>query len=300
MKGATNMVKEKQRGLGKGLDNIFGSDVGKFLEEIQSSGSEVAGTKHLQIKIDEIRANPYQPRKEFDQNALKELAASIREHGVFTPVLVRKSVQGYELIAGERRLRASKLAGLTEIPAIQVEFTDEQMMEISLLENIQRENLNPIEEALAFESLIKRLGYTQEKLAQRVGKSREYCANMLRLLKLPADVKTLVVEKKLSMGHVRPLLSLKDENQMYDAAMEILDKKMSVREVEAYIKTLSLDQQKPKRTVVEKDKLVVDLEKRLQSKLGTKVAITNHSLTIKYTNTKDLNRILEILGCIEE
>ena len=211
------MADKSRKGLGKGLDSIFGTNVEQFLDDIQNNGKEVPGRREIEIAIDEIRANPYQPRKEFDEKALQDLSNSIKVHGIFTPLLVRKSqAKGYELIAGERRLRAAKLAGLTVVPAISVEFTDEEMMEISILENVQREDLNPIEEAAAYDSLIKRLGYTQEKLAERVGKSREYCANMLRLLKLPQDVQQLVSEKKLTMGHVRPLLSLKDEDEMYD------------------------------------------------------------------------------------
>ena len=183
------MAEKKKAGLGgRGLNAIFGSDVEKVLDDIQNNALDAPGRREVEIPIAEIRKNPYQPRKEFDEKALRELADSIKLHGIFTPLLVRQSVQGYELIAGERRLRAAKLAGLQRVPAIAVDFTDEDMMEISLLENIQRENLNPIEEAAAYEALIRRLGYTQEKLAERVGKSREYCANMLRLLKLPQPV----------------------------------------------------------------------------------------------------------------
>ena len=196
-------------------------------------------------------------------------------------------------------MRAAKIAGLETVPAISVDFTDEEMMEISLLENIQRENLNPIEEAAAYESLVKRLGYTQEMLAKRVGKSREYCANMLRLLKLPQNVQKLVTEKKLTMGHVRPLLSLKDEDQMYEAARRVMDRKMSVREVEQYVKELN-DAPRRKKAEKPRDPMIVDLETRLSEKLGTKVGLSGKSMTIHFTDTADLNRILEILGCLEE
>ncbi len=294
------MADKAKKGLGKGLDSIFGSNVEQFLDDIQNNGKEVPGRREIEIAIDEIRANPYQPRKEFDEKALQDLSDSIRIHGIFTPLLVRKSkAKGYELIAGERRLRAAKLAGLKVVPAISVEFTDEEMMEISILENVQRENLNPIEEAAAYESLIKRLGYTQEKLAERVGKSREYCANMLRLLKLPQDIQKLVSEKKLTMGHVRPLLALKDEDKMYDAAMHVMKEKMSVRDVEKYIRDLNTDA-KPSKVKAEKDPLVVDLERKLSTKLSTKVEVSKKQLTISYHDTKDLNRILEILGCIDD
>ena len=186
--------------LGKGLSSIFGQDVSKVLDDIQNGDMEVESQEQSKIPVDEIRPNPYQPRKVFDEDALKELSSSIKQHGVFTPILVKKSIQGYDLIAGERRLRASKLAGLKDIPAIIVDFDDQEMMEIALLENIQREDLNVIEEAKAYEKLIQRLNYTQEQLAHRVGKSREHITNLLRLLKLPEDVQEYVVNKQLSMG----------------------------------------------------------------------------------------------------
>lgn len=290
---------ESKKALKRGLDSIFGSDVGQFLEDIQNNGKEAPGRKEIEIAISDIRANPYQPRKEFDPKALNELADSIRVHGIFTPLLVRSGVKGYELIAGERRLRAAGIAGLKTVPAISVDFTDEQMMEISLLENIQRENLNPMEEAAAYDSLVKRLGYTQEKLAQRVGKSREYCANMLRLLKLPANVRDMVSSRQLTMGHVRPLLALKNDAEIYDAALAAVKRKMSVREVEAYVRELLGNEPKKKKERY-KDPLIADLENRMASRFGTRVNITRHSLNISFSDTEDLNRILELLGCIEE
>ena len=294
------MAERNKKALGRGLDSIFGQDVSQFLDEIQSNGREAPGRREIEVAVSEIRPNPYQPRKEFDEKALNELADSIKLHGIFTPLLVRKSVHGYELITGERRLRAARIAGLATVPAISVDFTDEQMMEISILENVQREDLNPIEEASAYESLISRLGYTQEKLAQRVGKSREYCANMLRLLKLPADVQDMVTSRKLTMGHVRPLLALKDENEMYDAALHVLKNKMSVREVEKYVRELNGGKKKHVRRDKVKDPWIRDLEYRLSGKLGTKVEVTGKALTVSYSSTDDLNRILELLGCLEE
>lgn len=296
------MAEKKQKGLGRGLDSIFGSNVEQFLDDIQSSAKEVPGRREVEIAIEEIRPNPYQPRKEFDQTALNELADSIRTHGIFTPLLVRKSVSGYDLITGERRLRAAKIAGLKVVPAISVEFTEEQMMEIAILENVQREDLNAIEEAAAYDSLVKKLGYTQEKLAERVGKSREYCANIMRLLKLPSEVQKLVIDKKLAMGHVRPLLGLKDEIEMLDAAEKIVKEKMSVREVEAYVRDINSEEVKPNKTKPEKkrDPIIHDLEHQISVKLGTKVTIQNKKLTIRYTDTEDLNRILGILNCLDE
>lgn len=293
------MPKAKQRGLGKGLNSIFGQDVEQYLDDIQNNAAEAPGRREVKLPIEEIRPNPYQPRKEFDKKALEELSESIKTHGIFTPLLVRKSVSGYDLITGERRLRAAKMAGLKTVPAIQVEFTEEQMMEIAILENVQREDLNPIEEAAAYESLIQKLGYTQEKLAERVGKSREYCANIMRLLKLPEDVQSMVVNKELTMSHVRPLLSLNDEEEIFDAAEKIKKNKMSVREVEAYVRDVNGGgQKKPKKK--EKDPMIRDLEIQLSEKLGTQVVFSKKSFTISYHDTDDLNRILELIGCLDE
>ena len=293
------MPKAKQRGLGKGLNSIFGQDVEQYLDDIQNNAAEAPGRREVELPIEEIRPNPYQPRKEFDKKALEELSESIKTHGIFTPLLVRKSVSGYDLITGERRLRAAKMAGLKTVPAIQVEFTEEQMMEIAILENVQREDLNPIEEAAAYESLIQKLGYTQEKLAERVGKSREYCANIMRLLKLPEDVQSMVVNKQLTMSHVRPLLSLNDEEEIYEAAEKIKKNKMSVREVEAYVRDVNGGgQKKPKKK--EKDPMIRDLEIQLSEKLGTQFVFSKKSFTISYHDTDDLNRILELIGCLDE
>lgn len=292
---------EKKREVLKGIGHLFETNnTMDVLQEIENNARNVPGLKEEEISVFSIRPNPYQPRKEFDEKALEELANSIRVHGIFTPLIVRKSVKDYELIAGERRLRAAKKAGLKTVPAIIVDFKDEQMMEVSLLENIQREDLNPIEEAIAFDNLVQKLGYTQEKLAERVGKSREYCANMLRLLKLPNNVQQMVVEKKLTMGHVRPLLSLNDEDEMYDAAQYILSQKMSVREVEEYIKILTNSKNVKKKHLNLKDPLIKDLENRLSTKLGTRVEIGAKKFSIAYNGINDLNRILELLGCIED
>ena len=293
------MPKAKQRGLGKGLNSIFGQDVEQYLDDIQNNAAEAPGRREVELPIEEIRPNPYQPRKEFDKKALEELSESIKTHGIFTPLLVRKSVSGYDLITGERRLRAAKMAGLKTVPAIQVEFTEEQMMEIAILENVQREDLNPIEEAAAYESLIQKLGYTQEKLAERVGKSREYCANIMRLLKLPEDVQSMVVNKQLTMSHVRPLLSFNDEEEIYEAAEKIKKNKMSVREVEAYVRDVNGGGQK-KQQKKEKDPMIRDLEIQLSEKLGTQVVFSKKSFTISYHDTDDLNRILELIGCLDE
>ena len=293
------MAQKNNQGLGKGLGAIFGQDVDQIINVIENNAADVPGRKEIEIPINQIRPNPYQPRKEFDRKALEELSDSIRIHGIFTPLLVRKAVSGYDLIAGERRLRAAKMAGLETVPAISVEFTEEQMLEISILENIQREDLNPIEEAAAYDSLIRKLGYTQEKLAERVGKSREYCANIMRLLKLPVEVQTMVIDKKLTMSHVRPLLGLKNEDHMYDAAMEVMHKKMSVREVEQYVRDINQNGKKDP-VVKQKDPMIANLENQMKKRLGTDVEVKKKKIEIHYSDTDDLNRILELIGCLEE
>ena len=283
--------------LGKGLNQLFGQDVAKMLDEIQSGEVHTESQEQAKIKVADIRPNPYQPRKIFDDQALQELSQSIRQHGVFTPILVKKSIQGYDLIAGERRLRASKLAGLEEIPAIVVEMSDQEMMEIALLENIQREDLNVIEEAKAYEQLMHRLEYTQEQLANRVGKSREHITNTLRLLKLPEDVQDLVVQKKLTMGHVRALLGLKDESDMRKVAKQAIEQGLSVRKVEQIVKDKTAKKEEVK---AEQDPYVRDAKERLEEFFQTSVNITNHSVSIHYEDVNDLNRLLELLGLVEE
>ena len=280
--------------LGKGLSSIFGQDVSKVLDDIQNGDMEVERQEQSKIPVDEIRPNPYQPRKVFNDEALKELSSS---HGVFTPILVKKSIQGYDLIAGERRLRASKLAGLKDIPAIIVDFDDQEMMEIALLENIQREDLNVIEEAKAYEKLIQRLGYTQEQLAHRVGKSREHITNLLRLLKLPEDVQEYVVSKQLSMGHVRALLGLKTEASMRKVAKQAIDQGLSVRKVEQIVKDTNNKKtiEKPK-----EDIYVKAAKEKLQEFFQTSVSISKNAISIHYENKEDLNRILELLNLVEE
>lgn len=284
--------------LGKGLNSIFGQDVSKVLEDIQNGDVKTEKQEQTKINIDQIRPNPYQPRKVFDDTALQELSQSIKQHGVFTPILVKKSIQGYDLIAGERRLRASKLAGMSDIPAIIVDLNDQEMMEIALLENIQRENLNGIEEAKAYEQLIQRLNYTQEQLANRVGKSREHITNTLRLLKLPEDVQEYVVQKKLSMGHVRALIGLKDEHMIRKIAKQAIDQGLSVRKIEQLVK--DLQQKKEPEKQVEENIFIKEAKNKLEEYFQTSVKVSEHSISIHYENEEDMNRILELLNLIEE
>ena len=282
--------------LGKGLGEIFGDNIDSVLDEISKGASDVKGDKLL-ININEIRPNPYQPRKIFDEEALKDLSASIKEKGVFTPILVRKSLKGYELIAGERRLKASKMAGLKEIPAMVVDFDDANMMEVSLLENVQRENLTPIEEAEAYDNIIKRLNYTQDELSKKVGKSRAYITNSLRILKLPTRVRTYVNDGKLSLGHAKALLAFDDEDKINEVADRVVKEDLTVRDVE------KLAKDKP--TVKKKKEVVVDpymesVRKNLENKFQTGVELDGKKIVLHYNDVDDLNRILEIMDCLEK
>ena len=282
--------------LGKGLGEIFGDNIDSVLDEISKGTSDVKGDKLL-INVSEIRPNPYQPRKLFDEEALKDLSASIKEKGVFTPILVRKSLKGYELIAGERRLKASKMAGLKEIPAMVVDFDDANMMEVSLLENVQRENLTPIEEAEAYDNIIKRLNYTQDELSKKVGKSRAYITNSLRILKLPTRVRTYVNDGKLSLGHAKALLAFEDEDKINEVADRVIKDDLTVRDVE------KLAKDKP--TVKKKKEVVVDpymesVRKNLENKFQTGVELDSKKIVLHYNDVDDLNRILEIMDCLEK
>ena len=292
------MAKKSEARLGKGLAAIFGEDVSDVLEDIQQGKSDTHVNGRFEVAVDDVRPNPYQPRKTFDKARLQELADSIRQHGVFTPILVKRSLGGYELIAGERRLRACRIAGLKKIPAIEMEFDDQQMMEIALLENIQREDLNAIEEAKAYEKLIQKVGYTQEELARRIGKSREHVANMMRLLKLPARLQQHVTAHELSMGHVRALLSLEDETMMEEVAQKAIREQLSVRAVEKLVK--SMVQPKPKKKEKPRDIHLEAVEHRLQDRFQTTVKVANGQIVIRYSGDDDLNRILEMIGGLDE
>ena len=289
------MANKDSSRLGRGLDSLFGQqNVTDILEDIENGKDQ---RSQLMIPVSEIRPNPYQPRKIFNKEALEELSLSIQQHGVFTPILVKKSISGYELITGERRWRASKMANLEEIPAIVVDFDDQQMMEVALLENVQREDLNVIEEAKAYEQLIQRLNYTQEQLAHRIGKSREHIANTLRLLRLPEEVQEKVTSKQLSMGHARALLGLKDEELMKKIAKQTIQQGLSVRKVEQLVKAQSQKKEEPKQ---EESVFVKDAKRKLEEYFQTSVHIGTHNISIHYENEEDLNRILELLNLVEE
>ena len=287
-------MESRKRALGRGLEELFNNE-NLNLDNFEETIYEVTPKDEIKdIKIDELRVNPYQPRKIFDEDALKELASSIKEHGVFQPIIVKKSIKGYEIVAGERRFRASKLAGLDKIPAIIRDFTDEEMMEIALLENLQRENLNAIEEAEAYKALIEKLHLTQEELSKRVGKSRSHITNILGLLRLPENVQEMVNTNKLSMAHARILSKLDNVDLINSLAKKVDDEKISVHELEELTKT---DEIVKKNKIIRKPKsneykYVEDL---MRDKLDTKVRISDKKIEISYVNNADLNRILEIL-----
>ncbi|HBV46953.1 MAG TPA: chromosome partitioning protein ParB [Eubacterium sp.] len=289
-------MNDKRKALGRGLEQLF-NDEGLNFDTIENSIIEEAKTNDqiVEINLSELRANPYQPRKNFDEEALNELASSIKEHGVFQPIIVKKSIKGYEIIAGERRFRASKLAGLETIPAIVKDFSDEEMMQIALLENLQRENLTSIEEAKAYKSIIESMNITQDELAKKVGKSRSHITNILGLLKLPASVQDMVLYNKLSMGHARVLSKLENNEDITSLAEKVVNNNVSVRELENMVNS------KYKRTVEinrrerSNSKEYKYIEEALEDKLGTKVRLSSNKIVVNYTSLNDLNRILEIL-----
>lgn len=289
----------KRRALGRGLEELFNNEPMDYNKIEEKIITETPKEEIIKVPIKELRANPYQPRKVFDEKALEELATSIKEHGVFQPIIVKKSIKGYEIIAGERRVKASTMAGLQEIPAIVREFSDNEMMEIALLENLQREDLNSIEEANAYKNLITNLNITQEQLAERLGKSRSHITNMLGLLTLPDSTQNLITQKEISMGHARVLSKLKDENQINELSDRIVTEGLSVRELEE-ITSNNDDFERKNKIVrvkdVEKNNEYQYLEDSLSEKLGTKVKVKSNKIEIKFTNTNDLNRLLEIMS----
>ena len=288
----------KNKGLGRGIDALF-QDLSE-IEEVDMKKDQV-----VEIPLSDLRPNPYQPRKSFDETTLQELANSIEQSGVFQPIIVRQSaVKGYELIAGERRFRASKLAGKESIPAIIREFDEEEMMQIAVLENLQREDLNPLEEAEAYEMLMKNLKLTQADVANRLGKSRPYIANYLRLLTLPKLVKEMVQDERLSMGQARTLLGLKKKDQILKLANRAVKESLTVRQLEQIVNEYNEGKAKDKkngpRLTKEKPYYLRESEDRLMDKFGTGVEIVEKDgkgkISIEYLSPSDLTRILDILN----
>ena len=276
------------KGLGKGISAFFP-------EESIHSDNRV---EH--IAVSKLIVNPFQPRKIFDEEALNELAESIKEHGIIQPIVVRKKEKKYEIIAGERRFRAAKLAGLQEVPAIVKEMTEQQMMEVAILENLQREDLTPIEEAEAYSSLIEHLNFTQDALAKRLGKSRPHIANHIRLLQLPEDVRQLMNEGVLSMGHGRTLLGLKNKGHVAEVVQKVIAQSLNVRQLESLVHQLNEGVSHETKEKVKKDVFVQATESQLREYFGTSVQVKKQKnkgkIEIEFYSDDDLERILDILN----
>ena len=307
-----------KKGLGKGLGAIFGEDVVKDnKEETEKKAKAKAEAKAaeemdekgriLMLKLDLVQPNKEQPRKTFDEEKINELAESIKNYGVLQPLLVQKNDSFYEIIAGERRWRAAKAAGLKEVPAVLKEYSKQEAMEISLIENVQRADLNPIEEALGYRQLIDEFGLTQEEIAVRVAKSRTAITNTMRLLKLDEQIQNMLVQGVITSGHARALLSLEDAQMQLKAAKEILDKKLSVRETERLVKRLQKEASGEKKEEKKKDETLAliyqDLEDRMKSVMGTKVSIHNKDknkgrIEIEYYSEAELERIVDMIESI--
>ena len=295
----TNEKTNKRRALGTGLEQLFSNNNVNSMDFETFEKTIVESTPENEIKmipVEEIRSNPYQPRIHFDQDALEELAESIKEHGVLEPIIVKKSIKGYELVAGERRTKASKIAGKTTIPAIIKDFDDQSMMEIALLENIQRENLTPIEEAKAYKNFMDKMGLTQEEVANKFKKSRSYVTNMLGLLKLPSEVQRDVVNGKISMSHARVLSKLDDEDKIIELAEKIKKEGISVHALEALSQNEEIIKRKPIKRDNPDKTLYKVYERTMKDTLGTKVSIGTNKITINFNSNEDLNRLLEIMN----
>ena len=285
-------MEQKKKALGRGLEQLFSTEVldfNTFEDNIMESAKE---SDIIQIPVSDIRPNPYQPRKNFDQEALDELATSIKNYGVFQPIIVKKSIKGYDLIAGERRLRASKLAGLDTIPAIVKEFSDDEMREIALLENLQRENLTSIELAWAYKGIIDSLHIRQEDLAAKIGKSRSHVTNTLGLLRLPDDVQDMVRDNKMSMGHARVLSKIEDDNKVEELAKKVVKENISVRALEDISNNKDIVKKVP---VVRQPKVseYQYVEDELRDILGTRVKVENKKIEIYFDSKVDLTRIFK-------
>lgn len=287
--------RNKKGGLGRGMEALFSS-----VYEENPSDSEIVS----EINLSEIRPNPYQPRKHFDESALNELAESIKQSGVFQPIIIRKSsIKGYELIAGERRVRASRLAGKTTIPAIVRDLDEEAMIEIAVIENLQREDLSPLEEAEAYSMLMENLNLTQAEVADRIGKSRPYIANYLRLLQLPDKIKNFVNQEKLSMGQARTILGLKDKTQMVKVAEQVIREHLTVRQLEDLVQQTNQSQTvktSKKMKNNQKSPYFIALEEQMEERFGTTTNIVSKGdkgkIEIEYFSDSDLTRILDLLG----
>ncbi|MCD7725258.1 MAG: ParB/RepB/Spo0J family partition protein [Clostridiales bacterium] len=298
------MAAKTARGLGKGLDSLIPIAAPKSdSNQAQSNnGHDEKGSETI-VKITMVEPNREQPRKNFDEDALQELADSIKQFGLLQPILVQDRKTYYEIIAGERRWRAAKLAGLKEVPVIIRDYTDQEIVEISLIENIQREDLNPIEEAQAYKKLLTEFNLKQDEIAERVSKSRTAVTNSMRLLKLCDEVQQMIIDDMISTGHARALISIEDPEQQYMIAQRVFDEKLSVRDVEKLVKSLNKPEKPKKETIEDKslDIIYQDIEEKLKQSLGTKVAISSKGngagkIEIEFYNHDDLEKITELLS----
>ncbi len=289
------------RGLGKGLDALIPSTIEVKNEKVKVDNSVDDSSEKL-VKITMVEPNREQPRKNFDEDSLLELAESIKQFGLLQPILVQDRKTYYEIVAGERRWRAAKMAGLKEVPVIIRDLTEQEIVEISLIENIQRENLNPIEEAMAYKRLLTEFNLKQDEVAERVSKSRTAVTNSMRLLKLCDEVQQMIIDDMITTGHARALISIEDKEQQYTIAQKIFDEKLSVRDVEKLVKDLSKPIKEKKK--IEKDKsleiIYQDIEEKLKQSLGTKVAISSKGegigkIEIEFYNNDDLEKITDRL-----
>lgn len=291
------------RGLGKGLDSLIPNAVGeaKTKKEAKSAAPAEKDGGVILVKITSVEPNRKQPRKNFDEDKLQELADSIKQVGLLEPPLVQDRKDHYEIIAGERRWRAAKLAGLKEIPVIVRDYSEQEIMEISLIENIQREDLNPIEEAQAYKRLLTEFNLKQDEVAERVSKSRAAVTNSIRLLKLCDEVQQMVIDDMISTGHARALLGVEDPEEQYTLAQQIFDEKLSVRDVEKLVKNLHKPAKPKKADDKTMQAIYLDIEEKLKQKFGTKVTISPKGdgagkIEIEFYNHQDLDRLLDMIG----
>ena len=298
------MAAKTSRGLGKGLDSLIpmSGNTNSVSETKAEEKKDNKGSETI-VKITQVEPNREQPRKNFDEDALQELADSIKQFGLLQPILVQDRKTHYEIIAGERRWRAAKLAGLKEVPVIIRDYSDQEIVEISLIENIQREDLNPIEEAQAYKRLLTEFNLKQDEVAERVSKSRTAVTNSMRLLKLCDEVQQMIIDDMLSTGHARALISIEDPEQQYTIAQKIFDEKLSVRDVEKLVKNLNKPEKPKKENKEDKslDIIYQDIEEKLKQSLGTKVEISSKGngsgkVEIEFYNHDDLDRIIELLS----
>lgn len=303
----------KRNGLGKGLDSLIPNKndktvektVKKVVKPVEEKQKEEIVASETFVKISQVEPSRDQPRKDFDEDALLELADSIRQFGILQPLLVQKKNDYYEIIAGERRWRAAKLAGIKEVPVLIKEYTNQEILEISLIENIQRENLNPIEEAIAFKRLLEEFHLKQDEVAERVSKSRTAVTNSMRLLKLNSKVQQMIIDDMITTGHARALLAIDDEEQQYVLANKIFDEKLSVRETEKLIKALKNPKKAVKSDKVEHTFIYDNLEEKMKTVMGTKVNVSPKSngkgkIEIEYYSEDELERIFDLIMSIHD